>query len=161
MAWVAYDNWKLNQMSGGEGTAAFVIDFDNASEDLRVLLLDTGTTIDRADITVANLIAGASDTEVTGGSYARQTLSTVGVAVATNVVTVSSDASSAGVTWAQNASGFASNAEYAVLYKHVGADASNPVIMYYDLGSASGYNITAGDLTLQFDSSGELFTFTH
>ena len=152
MPWVAFHKWKQAQLDGQSQPNA-PVDFNNDS--IALLLLkstadpatNVGTWEDVAD-------AVASSAEVTGTNYARKDLAGVTVTLSGGTVTV--DASDP-TAYAQDASGF-DDARYAILYKKATADASAPVIAYYDFGSNKGN--TTGSLTLQFSSTSGIFTFS-
>ena len=151
MAWVFYKNFKLGQLDSAIHASA-PIDFD--TDTIRLMLLDDGSTIDQTDIDVADIIAGASDTEVTGTNYARKSITSVDAVLSGNNVDVNTTMSSP--SFAVHTSGF-NDAKHAVLYKFVAADASSPVIAYNTF--TSNLNNTSGSLTLQFSSS-NIFTLS-
>ena len=149
MAWVAYHLWKQGQLDQAAQPGA-PVDFD--SDDIQILLVDSSNAPSAAaDQDVADAIAGSPATEVTGSNYARKALA--GEAITLSGGTVTFDASDP-AAYSQHASGF-SDARYAVLFADKGADASSPLIAYYDFGANKGNK--TGTLTLQFDASG-IFT---
>lgn len=93
----------------------------------------------------------ATNSEVTGTGYARQTLTAVTVAfdgTATNAV----DWSFGNITFAQNAAGF-SNARYFVIAKDVGgADSSRPVVALIDPGAT--ISVVGGDVVISSPAGG-------
>lgn len=159
MAWVMYRNFKNGQLAGNDIHAEYPVDFGTGGNTIGLLLLVAGSTIDQADVDVADVIAGGSDAEPTETNYARKEITSIvdGV-VSTNNVAITTTMSDP--TYAQSAGGFG-DAKYAVLYKSnhasIGSetDASCPVIASYTFDSSVG-NI-AGALSLDFTSS-TLFT---
>ncbi len=121
------------------------------------MLLDSGSTIDEGDQDVTDIIAGASDSEVTGTNYARKVISSCDATLSSVTITVDGNDPSA---FAQHASGF-NDAKYAILYKGDNSApasdtaASSPVIASYTF--ASSQNNVSGSLTLQFSAAG-IFT---
>ena len=121
---VKYNSCLKQQMNGGNGTAALVIDYD--TDTIKVMLVTSSyvpnyaTHVTKADIT----------NEVTGTGY------TAGGAILTSktltesagLVTFDAD----NVTWSQNPAGF-TNARYAICYKSTGVDATSSLIGCYDL----------------------------
>lgn len=157
MAWVFYKNFKKGQLDAAGTHATYPVDFD--TDNIGLLLLDSGTTIDQSDVDVADLIAGASDSEVSGSNYARKAITAIALAFSGNNVKVNTTMSDP--SYAQHASGF-NNAKHAVLYKgntSIGSetDASSPIIAYYTFSTVQ--NNTSGTLTLQFSSS-NIFTLS-
>ena len=151
MAWVFYKNFKLGQLDSAIHANA-PVDFD--TDTIRLMLLDSGSTIDQEDVDVADIIAGASDTEVTGTNYARKSITSVDAVLSGNNVDVNTTMSSP--SFAVHASGF-NDAKHAVLYKFSTNDASSPIIAYNTF--TSNLNNTSGSLTLQFSSS-NIFTLS-
>jgi len=148
MAWVAFHKWKQGQLDGASQPNA-PVDFN--TDDIRLLLVkSTAAPTVATDEDVADIVAASG--EVTGTNYARKTLT--GEAITLSAGTITFDASDPSA-YSQSSSGF-NDARYAVLYKYNAADASAPVIAYYDFGSNKG-NVS-GTLTLQFSASG-IFTF--
>lgn len=153
MAWVMYREFKVSQLDGTSPNTP--IDFD--TDKIHLLLLDSGSTIDQTDEDVADIIAGASDSEVSGTNYARKVISSVTVTSSAGTVTVDGSDPSA---YAQSGSGF-SDAKYAILYKgtHLSPAsdvlASCPVIASYTF--SANQNNKSGSLTLQFSAAG-IFT---
>ena len=118
------------------------------------MLLDDGSTIDQADIDVADIIAGASDSEVSGTNYARKSITSVDAVLSGNNVDVNCTMSSP--SYAVDGSGF-NDAKHAILYKFDTNDDSSPVIAYNTF--TSNLNNTSVSLTLQFSSS-NIFTLS-
>lgn len=157
MAWTFYKNFKKGQLDGAGTHSEYPVDFD--TDVIGILLLDDGSTIDQSDVDVADIIAGASDSEVSGTNYARKQVTSIALAFASNNVNVNTTMSDP--SYAQDASGF-SDAKHVILYKANAAigsetDASCPLIAYNTFTSAVG-NVT-GSLTLQFSSS-NIFTLS-
>jgi hypothetical protein len=159
MAWVMYRNFKNGQLAGNDIHAECPVDFGTGGDPVFLMLLDSGSTIDQADVDVADVTAGGSDSEASGTNYIRKEITSIvdGV-VSTNNVAITT--AMADISYAQSAGGF-SDAKYAVMFKSnhasVGseADASCPVIASYTFDSSIG-NV-AGALSLDFTSS-TLFT---
>ncbi len=152
MAWVFYKTFKKGQLDAAGTHPNHPVDFDTNT--LRLMLLTSTTTIDQSDVDVADVISGASDTEVSGTNYARKSITSIALAYSGNNVKVNT--TMADPSYAQHASGF-NNAKHAVLYKFSTADASSPVIASYTF--SSNQNNTSGTLTLQFSSS-NIFTLS-
>jgi hypothetical protein len=152
MAWVAFHKFKQGQMDSSSQPNA-PIDFNG--DDLRILLI-TSAVNPASHVAswddVAAMLSTASVAEVSGSNYARKEIGNEEVTLAAGTVKIDGDNPS---KYSQHASGF-NNARYAILYKHNAADASAPVIGYYDLGANKG-NVD-GDLTLEFSAAG-IFTF--
>ena len=158
MAWVFYKNFKLGQLDSAIH-AEYPVDFDTGV--IGILLLDAGSTIDQTDIDVQDVIAGASDSEVTGTNYARKDITGIDVVLSGNNADVGTAMSSP--SYAVHASGF-NDAKHAILYRTdgttaiaSGVDASSPLIAYNTF--TSNLNNTSGSLTLQFNSS-NIFTLS-
>lgn len=148
MAWIGFHKFKQGQMDSSSQPGA-PIDFNG--DDLRILLITSAVAPTVAtDDDVAQLLVAC--TEVTGTNYARKALAGEAVTLSAGTITIDASDPSA---YSQHASGFA-NARYAILYKFNAADASAPVIAYYDFGANKGN--TTGSLTLQFSAAG-IFTF--
>ena len=129
------------------------VDFDTNT--IQILLLTSAVNPASSVATwqdVAEMLSTASVAEVTGSNYARKTLSSTDVTLSSGTITVDGSDPTA---YSQHASGF-SDARYAILHKDASADASAPLIAYYDLGANKGN--TTGNLTLQLSAAG-LFTF--
>lgn len=157
MAWVFYKEFKLGLLGDSAAHGGHPVDFD--SDNIGLLLLDGGSTIDQTDVDLADIVAGGSDSEVTGTNYARKDITSIATAYSGN--NVDCDTTMSDPSYAQDASGF-SDAKHAVLYKgntSIGSetDASSPVIAYNTFTSSIG-NV-AGSLTLQFSSS-NIFTLS-
>ena len=148
MAWVAFHKFKQGQMDSASQPNA-PIDFN--TDDLRILLLDSSVNPASAVATTQD-VADLSATEITESGYARRALANESVTLSAGTIKIDADNPA---KYSQNASGF-NDARYAILYKHNAADASAPVIGYYDMGANKG-NVD-GDLTLEFSSAG-IFTF--
>lgn len=153
MPWVAFGKWKQGQLDGSMPGGQ--VDFDAASA-LEIMLLTSAVNpashVDTWE-DVAEMLSTASVAEVSGSGYARRVLAGNDVsAPASGVVTV--DATDP-TTYSEDASGF-TNARYAIL-TGAGADASTPVVAYYDLGANKGN--TTGTLSLTFAAAG-IFTLT-
>lgn len=139
---VKYSSFLKQQMNGGGGTAALVVDFDT---DTIKIMLTTSTYTPSA----AHLVKTSITNEVTGTGYTAggATLTSPTLTETGGVVTFDA----ANVTWAQNAAGF-SNARYAVLYKSTGVDATSALIGYYDLLTDQANTVVP--FSLIFDSLG-------
>lgn len=92
----------------------------------------------------------ATNSEVTGTGYARQTLTGVTIAVDGSVNT-QVDFSFGAITYAQNAAGF-TNARYAILAKNTGVDSTSPVFAVCDL--ITNQSVVVGSLILNAPSGG-------
>jgi len=156
MAWVMYNQFKLSQLDDTGANAQTPVDFE--TDKIHLLLLDAGSTIDQADQDVTDIIAGASDSEVTGTNYARKVISSVLATLSGVTVTVDGSNPS---QYAQHAGSGFNDAKYAILYKgdnSVPASdtaASSPVIASYTF--TSNLNNTSGNLSLAFSAAG-IFT---
>ncbi len=96
-----------------------------------------------ADITATN-------SEVTGTGYARQSLTALTIAfdgTATNAV----DWSFGNITFSQNAAGF-SNARYFGICKNTGSDATSPVVALIDPGAT--ISVVGGDVVISSPTGG-------
>jgi len=159
MAWVMYRNFKNGQLAGDDIHAGYPVDFGTGGNPIGLLLLVTGSAIDQADVTLQDVVAGASDTEVTGTNYARKAITSIvdGIVSTDNTAITTAMAD---ISYAQSDSGF-TTAKYAIMYKSntasIGSEttASCPVIASYTFASSIG-NV-AGALSLDFTAS-TLFT---
>lgn len=143
-----YREFKVSQLDATSPNTP--IDFD--TDVIQILLLDGGSALDQADEDVADIIAGGSDSEVTGTNYARKVISSVTVVSSAGTVTVDGNDPTA---YAQHSSGF-NDAEFAILYKNVSSvDGNSPLVASYTF--ASSQNNVSGSLTLQFSAAG-IFT---
>lgn len=118
------------------------ISFDN--DTLVALWVVVGTAIPDYTKTGSAFISDvtASNAEVTGTGYARQTLTSVTVAYDGTGTTLV-DFGFANLTWAQNASGF-SNGRYLVFAKSTGTDSTSPVFAVFDPNQT--VSVTGGDV---------------
>lgn len=153
MAWVMYREFKVSQLDGTSPNTP--IDFD--TDKIHLMLLDHGSTIDQTDEDITDVLAGASDSELTETNYARKVISSVTTSSSAGTVTVDGNDPS---VYTQHASGF-NDAEFAILYKGTAAspasdvEASSPVIASYTFTSSQSNK--SGNLTLQFSAAG-IFT---
>lgn len=137
---------KKSQVDG-----AAVIDFD--TDTLKVLLVVAGAGLPVTSKTGVQFVSDvtATNAEVTGTGYARQTLAGVTVAfdaVGTTIV----DFSFSDITFLQNAAGF-TNAVYAIFYKDVGgADSSRVVFAVCDTNAV--LSAVPGDVVLKCPTGG-------
>lgn len=149
MAVASYVPTKLKK-SQANGTT--VINF--ASDTLVALIVTAGSGLPDTTSTGVQFISDVTGTnpEVTGTGYARQTLTSVSVAV-DGTVTTQVDFSHATITFAHNAAGF-SNGRYLVLAKSITNDASSPVFLIFDPNATM--SSVAGALTFTSPTGGEL-----
>jgi hypothetical protein len=124
------------------------------SDVLKIILVQVGSGIPSTINTGVQFVADitATNTEVSGTNYSRQTLASVTVAFDGSVNT-QVDFSFANVTYTQSGTGF-SNARYGAIYdSSIGStDATFPVLAVLDLGATFG-NVS-GDLVLQCPAGG-------
>ena len=138
-----YNLFLKNQMNGGGGTAAKVIDFD--TDTIKIMLTtssyvpNAATHGTKADVT----------NEVSGSNYTAGGATITSPTLTEGSGTVTFDG--ADVTWTQHASGF-TNARYAILYKSTGTDSTSPLIGYYDL--ATDQTNVGADYSIIFSSLG-------
>jgi|SRR6185437_5451208 len=126
-----------------------VIDFD--TDTLKCAIVQAGAGIPSTSKTGVQFVSDvtATNSEVAGAGYARQTLAGVTVAFGSGDDV---DFSFSNVTFAQNASGFG-NGRYAVILKDTGgADSANPVLAILDLNAT--VSVTGGDLVLSSPAGG-------
>lgn len=141
MAWVPYDKYKQTLLDQTYGTV------DHNADTFKIMLLTNAYTPDRTNHVY---VSDVSINEVSGTNYARITLTSPTVTVASNTVTW--DATEPATPhWAQSASGF-SNARYAVLFKQGTADTDSLLIAYHDFTTDKGN--TTGDLSIELDAAG-------
>jgi hypothetical protein len=140
---VKYNSFLKNQMNGGAGTAALVVDFDTNT--LKAALVSSVYTPSATTHVTFNDITN----EVSGTNYSAggATLTTATLTESSGTVTFDAD----DVVWAQDAAGF-TNARYVILYKSTGTASTSPLIGYIDLVSDKG-NVS-GSLTIQWNASG-------
>ena len=158
MAWVMYYNFKKGQLDGAGTHGKYPVDFD--TDMIRLMLLDSGSTADKADVDVQDAIAGASDSEVAGTNYARKAISSVTASSSAGTITVDGNDPS---VYAVSGSGF-NDAKHVILYKgqnaSIGSDASSDasnVLIAYNTFASSQSN-KSGSLTIQFSSASGIFT---
>jgi hypothetical protein len=143
MAFAKYNKFLYNQMNGGAGTSAKVIDFD--TDTIKVMLVTaTYTPTYTTHATKADVTNEVSGTNYTAGGA---TLTSPTLTESSGTVTFDA----ADTTWTQNAGGF-TNARYAILYKSTGTDSTSALVGCLDLVADKG-NV-AGDLTIQWNASG-------
>lgn len=137
---------KKSQVDG-----SVVIDFD--TDTLKCLIVVAGAGIPSTSKTGIQYVSDvtATNAEVTGTGYARQTLAGVTVAFDGSGTTIV-DFSFSDITFLQNAAGFA-NGIYVIFYKDVGgADSSRPVFAVADCNQT--LTVVPGDLVLKCPSGG-------
>lgn len=141
MAWVIYDNFRLNMMDGDADN----VDFSTAGDDIKVSLHTVTYVPNQATHDFWN----DATNEVVGTNYTAggESLATKTLVLAAGTVTFDA----ADTTWVQNAGGFA-NARHVVLYFDSTVDTTSPLIATHDMVSDKG-NV-AGDLVLQYDAAG-------
>ena len=125
------------------------ISFD--TDTLKCLIVVAGSGIPSTSKTGVQYVSDvtATNAEVTGTGYARQTLAGVTVAFGSGDDV---DFSFSSITFAQNAAGF-TNGRYAVIFKDTGgADSTNPVICVLDLNAT--VSVVGGDLVLSAPAGG-------
>lgn len=134
-----FTKFKLRQHNGN------AIDFD--TDDLRIALISNATS----PVTLRNSADFMDDfTEVTGTGYAPFALTDQTLFEDTGNSQLQFKTSDA-ITWAQNGAG-ATGIYWAILYKHVGAAGSNPVVGYLDLTGPR--SLVAGAITI--DPTGDI-----
>ena len=137
-----FDNLILKLMNGGG------IDLD--TDTIKVMLLTNAATITEA---THDFIDDVSANECTpGGNYAAGGSALASKTVNLSGGTVTFDA--ADLTWSQHASN-PTTARKMVIYKDTGTPSTSPVIAFGTLAAAD-IDMTAGDLTLQWNASGIL-----
>ena len=138
-----FDNLIKKLMNGGG------IDLD--TDTIKVMLITSAETISESG---DDFIDDVSANEVTpGGNYAAGGSALANKTVSGPTAGVSTfDADD--LTWAQHASN-PTNARQAVIYKDTGTPSTSPVIAFGTLAAAD-IDMTAGDLTLQWNASGIL-----
>lgn len=127
------------------------IDFD--SDTLKCMIVQAGSGIPSTSKTGVQFVSDvtATNTEVSGTGYSRQTLSGVTVAYDGTGTTIV-DFSFSDITFSQNAAGF-SNGRYIILLKDAGgADSANPVFAVCDPDQT--LTVVPGDLVLSSPSGG-------
>lgn len=139
---------KKSQVDG-----SVVIDFD--TDTLKCMIVQAGSGIPSTSKTGVQYVSDvtATNTEVSGTGYSRQTLSGVTVAFDGTGTTLV-DFSFSDITFTQNAAGF-SNGAYVILYKDVAAtDSSSPVFLVFDPNQT--LSVTGGDLVLSSPADGAI-----
>lgn len=132
-----------------------------STDTLQVLLVAstspayTWNATSQGHTTVTNFLAGSGAgalTEVTGGSYTRQTLGTVTFTDSANVTTLTC----ANITWTN----VTFSATYAAFFDNTvgGTDATNQLVCYWDFGGTQ--SVSAANFTLTISGSG-LVTWTN
>lgn len=155
----AFPTLDLNSFTEARGgTASTPVKLQ--SDSLQCLLIASSSptfawnSTSQALTTVTGLIAGGSGsalTEVSGGSYSRQTLTSVTISNTTNVTTLTC----ANVSW----TGVTFSATYAVFFDNAGGtDATSQLICYWDFGGTQ--TVTSANFTLTISGSG-LVTWTN
>lgn len=137
---------KKSQVDG-----SVVIDFDTNT--LKCMLVVAGAGLPATNKTGVQYVSDvvATNTEVTGTGYARQTLSGVTVAFDGSIDTYV-DFSFSDITFLQNAAGF-SNARYIIFFKDAGgADSANPVFAVCDPDQT--LSAVTGDVVLSAPAGG-------
>ena len=158
MAWVIYYPLKTGQLDGADTHAKYPVDFN--TDMIRLMMLDGGSAVSKSDTDVTDILAGGSDSEVTGTNYARKEISSVTVSSSAGTVTVDGNDPS---VYAQSGSGF-NDAKHVILYKgqksaiasDPSSDASNVLIAYNTFTSSQSNK--SGSLTIQFSSASGIFT---
>lgn len=137
---------KKSQVDG-----SVVIDFD--TDTLKCLLVVAGSGIPATTKTGIQFVSDvtATNSEVTGTGYARQTLAGLTVAF-DGTGTIIVDFTFSDITFLQNAAGF-TNAVYAIMYKDVGgADSTRPVFAVCDTNLV--LSAVTGDVVLKCPTGG-------
>lgn len=126
------------------------LDF-NAPDDIRVLLLEANSDVNKDDATISAVLGRAGTTELSSTNYARQALA--------NETTSQDDVNDRAEFDADDATfsnltqvGSETIVAY-IVYKHVTGDADSIPILHADISSAITPN---GDLTIQWDAEGIL-----
>ena len=127
-----------------------VVDFDTDS--FKCLLVRAGGGIPSTSKTGVQYVSDvtAANAEVSGGTYARQTLAAITLAFGAGDDV---DWSFGNITFAQDAGAGPTDARYAVIYKDIGgADSTRPVICIIDLNAT--VSLRTGDLVLSAPAGG-------
>ena len=127
-----------------------VVDFD--TDTFKCMLVRAGGGIPSTSKTGIQFVSDVTGTnaEVSGGTYARQTLGAITLAFGSGDDV---DWSFGNVTFAQDAVSGPTDARYAVIYKDVGgADSTRPVICVIDLNGT--VSLRTGDLVLSAPAGG-------
>lgn len=127
-----------------------VADFD--TDTFKAMLVVAGAGIPATSKTGVQFVADVTggNAEVSGGTYARQTLASLTLAFGAGDDV---DWGFADITFAQDAGAGPTNARYAVIYKDVGgSDATRVVICVIDLNAT--ISLRTGDLVLKSPSGG-------
>jgi hypothetical protein len=127
-----------------------VVDFD--LDTFKAMLVRAGSSIPSTSKTGVQYVSDvtAGNAEVSGGTYARQTLASITLAFGASDDV---DWSFGNVTFAQDAGSGPTDARYAVIYKDVGgSDSTRPVICVIDLNAT--VSLRTGDLVLSAPAGG-------
>lgn len=133
-----------------QANGSVVVDFD--SDTFKCLLVVAGAGIPSTSKTGVQFVSDVTGTnaEVSGGTYARQTLGSLTCAFGAGDDV---DWGFAAITFAQDAGAGPTNCRYAVIYKDVGgADSTRPVICVIDLNAT--VSLRTGDLVLTAPAGG-------
>lgn len=125
-----------------------------ATDTLKAMLVVAGTAIPSTNNAGVQYVSDvtATNAEVTGTGYARQTLTSVTVANDGSVNT-QVDFSFASITFAANAAGF-SNGRYLILFKSTGVDSTSQVIEVFD--PAVTVSAVTGDVVFSAPTGGAI-----
>ena len=142
---VKYNNCLKQQMNGGGGTAALVIDYD--TDTIKISLHTSSYVPDAAAHTVFSDLTN----EVSGTNYTAGGVTLTGKTVTESAGVITFDADN--ISIAQSVTGFA-DARYAVMRKDSGVDGTSPLIGYYDLLTDQANTVIP--FSLVFDALGIL-----
>lgn len=143
--WTFTDDFAERQLNGNG------IDLDTSTIKLAIATTAAAPTASSTTWTAFKAGAGA---EVSGTGYTAggNTIAIDAISAATNKATVS--ATSSTTSWTQNGAGF-SNGKYFVLY-----DTASDYIIAFATYSGT-LDLTSGDITVTFGTTGEIFDLTY
>lgn len=127
------------------------LDLDTSGNDIRMLLLEAGSDVNKDDATVQAVLARAGTTELSSTNYARQALT--GEATSQDDANDRAEADADNPTFSNLAQAGSETIVKYLIYKHVTNDADSIPILQADISPAITPN---GDFTVNFDAEGYL-----
>jgi len=123
----------------------------NATDDIRVLLLEAGTDVDKDDANITAVLARAGTTELTSTNYARQALTSE--ATSQDDVNDRAEFDAADAVFSSLVQAAAETIVKYLVFKFVTNDGDSIPILQADISPAITPN---GDFTIQWDAQGIL-----
>lgn len=147
-AWTFFDSFITRQLNGN------AIDLD--TDEIRLAIITAAVTPVQGTHDFWNDL---NTNEVANGNGYTSPGNIVAIdAIAASGGSVTVSASSASTSWTQNASGF-NNGKHFVLYQNTGTPSSSALIAFATYSGT--LDLTAGDITVTFGTTGQLFDLTY